>query len=83
VRQRTTLAPAPTPRLDLETWALTLAYGLAGFGYIITATFLPVIARQAMPGSVWADLFWPILGAGVMVGAYLVTAWACTTTTAA
>ena len=65
--------PAPIPRLDLETWALTLAYGLAGFGYIITATFLPVIARQAMPGSVWADLFWPILGAGVAVGAYLVT----------
>ena len=61
------------PRLNLETWALTLAYGLAGFGYIITATFLPVIARHAMPGSVWADLFWPILGAGVAVGAWLVT----------
>lgn len=69
-----TAAAAPvTPRLDLETWALTLAYGLAGFGYIITATFLPVIARQAMPGSMWADLFWPILGAGVAVGAWLVT----------
>lgn len=66
-------APAPSPRLDLETWALTLAYGLAGFGYIITATFLPVIARQAMPGTVWADLFWPILGAGVAVGAFVVT----------
>jgi len=66
-------APVGAPRLDLETWALTLAYGLAGFGYIITATFLPVIARQAMPGSVWADLFWPILGAGVAVGAYMVT----------
>ncbi|KAI3590042.1 putative MFS-type transporter [Cupriavidus sp. U2] len=65
--------PAPTPRLDVETWALTLAYGLAGFGYIITATFLPVIARHAMPGSVWADLFWPILGAGVAVGAWLAT----------
>lgn len=65
--------PAPEPRLNLETWALTLAYGLAGFGYIITATFLPVIARHAMPGSVWADLFWPILGAGVAVGAWLVT----------
>lgn len=63
----------PTPRLDLETWALTLAYGLAGFGYIITATFLPVIARHAMPGTVWADLFWPILGAGVAVGAWLAT----------
>lgn len=62
-----------TPELNLETWALTLAYGLAGFGYIITATFLPVIARQAMPGTVWADLFWPILGAGVAVGAWLAT----------
>lgn len=71
--QAATSAPVVTPRLDLETWALTLAYGLAGFGYIITATFLPVIARQAMPGSVWADLFWPILGVGVAVGAWLVT----------
>jgi MFS family permease len=49
--------------------ALTLGYGLAGFGYIITATFLPVIARQALPGSVWLDLFWPIFGLSVAVGA--------------
>jgi len=51
--------------------AFTLAYGLAGFGYIITATFLPVIARQALPGSVWLDLFWPIFGLGVAAGALL------------
>jgi hypothetical protein len=50
---------------------LTLAYGLAGIGYIITATFLPVIARQALPGSPWLDLFWPLFGAGVMLGAVL------------
>ncbi|WP_454722267.1 MULTISPECIES: YbfB/YjiJ family MFS transporter [Cupriavidus] len=62
---------AAAPRLDRAAWLLTLAYGLAGFGYIITATFLPVIARQAMPGSVWADLFWPIFGAGVTVGAFV------------
>jgi MFS family permease len=49
----------------------TLAYGLAGFGYIITATFLPVIARQALPGSVWLDLFWPVFGLGVAAGALL------------
>lgn len=60
-------------RLDAQTWTLTLAYGLAGFGYIITATFLPVIARQALPGTVWADLFWPIFGAGVAAGALLAT----------
>ena len=52
---------------------LTLAYGLAGFGYIITATFLPVIARAALPGSAWLDMFWPIFGLGVMVGALLAT----------
>jgi len=46
-----------------------LAYGLAGFGYIVTATFLPVIARQALPGSVWLDLFWPLFGLGVAFGA--------------
>jgi hypothetical protein len=51
--------------------ALAFAYGLAGIGYIVTATFLPVIARQAMPGSPWLDLFWPLFGVGVMLGAIL------------
>jgi len=52
-----------------ELGLLALAYGLAGLGYIVTATFLPVIARQALPGSPWLDLFWPLLGLGVMLGA--------------
>jgi MFS family permease len=54
-----------------EIAALTVAYGLAGFGYIITATFLPVIARAALPGSPWLDLFWPLFGAGVILGAMM------------
>ena len=56
-----------------EITCLTAAYGLAGFGYIITATFLPVIARAALPGSPWLDLFWPIFGLGVIAGALLAT----------
>jgi predicted MFS family arabinose efflux permease len=56
-----------------EIYCLAAAYGLAGFGYIITATFLPVIARAALPGSQWLDLFWPIFGLGVIVGALLAT----------
>lgn len=52
---------------------LVVAYGLAGFGYIVSATFLPVIARQALPGSVWQDLFWPLFGLAVAVGAVLTT----------
>lgn len=51
-----------------ETLVLTVAYGLAGFGYIITATFLPVIARHALPGSSWPDMFWPVFGLGVVCG---------------
>ena len=54
-----------------EIVTLALAYGLAGFGYIVTATFLPVIARAALPGSPWLDMFWPVFGAGVVVGALL------------
>jgi predicted MFS family arabinose efflux permease len=51
-------------------WLIAL-YGLAGFGYIITATFLPVIARQALPGSLWPDLFWPLFGLAVIPGALI------------
>jgi hypothetical protein len=66
-------AAAPAGRIRMETSLFILAYGLSGFGYIITATFLPVIARGALPGSAWLDFFWPLLGAGVMAGAVLAT----------
>ena len=63
----------PARQGHAEMTIFTLAYGLAGFGYIITATFLPVIARAALPGSAGLDLFWPIFGLGVTVGALLAT----------
>ncbi len=53
-----------------QAWLIAM-YGIAGFGYIITATFLPVIARQALPGSPWPDLFWPVFGGALIVGALL------------
>ena len=76
-------APSPSSAADAlpaadtasrnQVLVLALAYGLAGLGYIVTATFLPVIARQALPGSPFLDMFWPLLGLGVMVGALLST----------
>ncbi len=59
------------PHTALEVGFLCVAYGIAGFGYIVTATFLPVIARAALPGSPWLDMFWPIFGFGVFCGALI------------
>ncbi|CAN5457347.1 YbfB/YjiJ family MFS transporter [soil metagenome] len=71
------VADAAAARSDAR-WLVGL-YGLAGFGYIITATFLPVIARQALPGSNWPDLFWPLFGIavvpGVLIGARAPMHW--------
>lgn len=66
-------APAPVARggWNAEQWIFALAYGLAGFGYIITATFMPVIAREALGASPWIDLFWPIFGLAIICGALL------------
>ncbi|MGH8779275.1 YbfB/YjiJ family MFS transporter [Paraburkholderia sp.] len=78
--QRTNVAPpattsgsytevAPASHRTDAFWLVVL-YGIPGFGYIITATFLPVIARHALPpGSAWPDLFWPMLGVALIVGA--------------
>lgn len=63
--------PAHTTARPADAFWLVLLYGIPGFGYIITATFLPVIARHALPGSSWPDLFWPMFGAALIVGALL------------
>ena len=69
-------AGVATPTSFASRWQmgwLAIAYGLDGLGYIITATFLPVIARQVMPGSAWLDLFWPLFGLAVVAGALIST----------
>ncbi|MBR7977219.1 YbfB/YjiJ family MFS transporter [Burkholderia vietnamiensis] len=65
-----TTAPPDARRHRADAAWLVALYGMPGFGYIITATFLPVIARAALPaGSPWPDLFWPMFGAALIVGA--------------
>lgn len=66
-----TAMPASNAEAARDARWLVGLYGLAGFGYIITATFLPVIARQALPGSPWPDLFWPLFGLAVIPGALI------------
>jgi len=69
--QPTATQPATRATHRADALWLILLYGIPGFGYIITATFLPVIARHALPGSSWPDLFWPMFGAALIVGALL------------
>lgn len=70
---RMTAAPSmPGAGSISEMVLFTIAYGLAGFGYIITATYLPVIAKTAMPGSPWLSYFWPLFGIAAAAGSMLV-----------
>ena len=47
---------------DARLKPLTLAYGLFGFGYVITATFIVVIVRASPSASQIEPLFWLVLG---------------------
>lgn len=44
----------------IAAWMLILVYGLAGFGYIVTATYLPLCVKHSLrdidPLQVWAAL---------------------------
>lgn len=51
---------------------VTLSYGLFGFGYVITATFLVTIARMAASGAVVEFLCWFIAG---LTSAVALFAW--------
>jgi len=45
-----------------DEWRLILCYGAFGFGYIIPATFLPVMARQVIPDPALFGWAWPLFG---------------------
>jgi MFS family permease len=47
---------------DPTAMRLVLCYGLFGFGYIIPATFLPVMAKAALEGAVLFSWSWPLFG---------------------
>lgn len=43
-------------------WSLVFAYGAMGFGYIIPATYLPIMAKAIMPDPMVFGWSWPIFG---------------------
>ncbi|HEY8609057.1 MAG TPA: YbfB/YjiJ family MFS transporter [Noviherbaspirillum sp.] len=55
-------AAAAGLRWNGEALRLVLCYGIFGFGYIIPATFLPVMAKTALAGSPAFGWSWPVFG---------------------
>lgn len=49
-------------RWDAQSARMVLCYGVTGFGYIIPATFLPVMAKNALHGSPLFGWSWPVFG---------------------
>ena len=54
--------------LTADLTRLVWSYSLAGFGYILPATFLSQMAAVRFPGSLFAQFVWPIFGLAAVVG---------------
>ncbi|HFZ8994954.1 TPA: MFS transporter [Citrobacter freundii] len=53
----------------VQWWSLALLYGLAGFGYIIVATYLPLMAR-GVGNDFLAQHIWSVVGLAIIPGCY-------------
>ncbi|MCE9659722.1 MAG: YbfB/YjiJ family MFS transporter [Burkholderiales bacterium] len=63
---------AATDRSSLREWRLIAGYGAFGFGYIIPATFLPAMAREAIADPAVFGWVWPAFGIAAAASTALV-----------
>jgi MFS family permease len=54
----------------VKPWPLVVIYGLAGLGYIVTATYLPLLVRNTLP-NVDAAHVWAVFGLGAAPSCFL------------
>ena len=54
-------------------WGLVLAYGIAGIGYTIPATYLPVMARESVASAIVYGWSWPVFGLAAFASTLLVS----------
>lgn len=52
-------------------WGLVICYGILGFGYILPATFLPVLARAVVDDPAVFGAAWPVFGAAAALSTLL------------
>ena len=51
-------------------WLLILCYGAFGFGYIVPATFLPAMAKEAIADPALFGWTWPVFGAAAAASTF-------------
>ena len=56
--------------LDTDTVCIVGCFGVAGFGYIVPATFIPVMARQVVADPALFTLAWPVFGAAAAASTF-------------
>lgn len=67
---------SPSATMGRELNMLLVAYTLAGFGYILPATFLSQMAHSLFASGQQAALFWPLFGLAAICGVLLMIAFA-------
>lgn len=68
------LSPRAPSRWDLDSARLVICYGAFGFGYIVPATFLPVMARQVVDDPAVFGWSWPVFGVAAAVSTFIAAA---------
>lgn len=66
------IPPAPLAKAKhqpMRWWLLAILYGLAGFGYIIVATYLPLMAKDAGSPLLTVHL-WTLVGLSIVPGCF-------------
>lgn len=61
--------------MPVGTRGLVICYGLLGFGYILPATFLPVLARAVVDDPRLFGLAWPVFGLMAAASTVLAAWW--------
>ena len=64
-------APVHPPRDTVSNWRLVFCYAAFGLGYIIPATFLPIMAKQVIADAGWFAWAWPIFGVAATISTVL------------
>ena len=64
---------SPASQRSPLAWGLVLAYGMAGIGYTIPATYLPVMARDSVAAPMVFGWSWPVFGLAAVGSTLLVS----------